>query len=230
MTTYTAIPDTSIDTDSPLTEELFTLLRDNPLAIVEGNATGSGVYVEKASFASDVGTWDAIETITIAASGHGANVLFDHVDNSNYNTFLIAGYSKGSTAGGRSVMIQTGNGGSYDAAGYSYVAQGVYEISTRVEWQSSSDTGVLIVEASTSDGFSGTSDPISMGIMITNASDTAGTAFNFWSGMGAGSNDMNATSGSGYREENAAHDIFRLVIGSGEWQSGSFTIYGMRNS
>lgn len=39
MTTYTAIPDTDIDPESPVTVGLMTLLRDNPLAIQEGDAT-----------------------------------------------------------------------------------------------------------------------------------------------------------------------------------------------
>jgi hypothetical protein len=40
MTSYTAIADTEIDAESPVTEELMTRLRDNPIAIGEG-ATGA---------------------------------------------------------------------------------------------------------------------------------------------------------------------------------------------
>ncbi len=40
MTTYTAIAGTEIDAESPVTEELMTRLRDNPIAITEG-ATGA---------------------------------------------------------------------------------------------------------------------------------------------------------------------------------------------
>jgi len=36
MTTYTAIADTEIDQDSPVTETLWTKMRDNPIAITEG--------------------------------------------------------------------------------------------------------------------------------------------------------------------------------------------------
>ncbi len=38
MTSYTAVPSTDIDADSPITETLMTLLRDNPIAISEGSA------------------------------------------------------------------------------------------------------------------------------------------------------------------------------------------------
>lgn len=36
MTTYTAIPNGDVDQDSPVTQTLVTLLRDNPIAITEG--------------------------------------------------------------------------------------------------------------------------------------------------------------------------------------------------
>jgi len=38
MTTYTAIADTEIDQDSPVTETLMTKLRNNPIAITEGSS------------------------------------------------------------------------------------------------------------------------------------------------------------------------------------------------
>ena len=37
MTTYTAIPNADIDQDSPLTQTLLTLNRDNPIAMAEGS-------------------------------------------------------------------------------------------------------------------------------------------------------------------------------------------------
>lgn len=40
MTTYTAITDSEIDADSPITVNLMTLMRDNPIALSEG-ATGA---------------------------------------------------------------------------------------------------------------------------------------------------------------------------------------------
>jgi hypothetical protein len=53
MTTYTAIPDADIDTDSPLTQSLMTLLRDNPLGIQEG-ASGAPRIV-RGAIAAGVG-------------------------------------------------------------------------------------------------------------------------------------------------------------------------------
>jgi len=53
MTTYTAIPDADIDTDSPITQSLMTLLRDNPLGIQEG-ASGAPRIV-RGAIAAGVG-------------------------------------------------------------------------------------------------------------------------------------------------------------------------------
>lgn len=39
MTTYTTIPDADIDQDSPVTQPLMTALRDNPIAIAEGDSS-----------------------------------------------------------------------------------------------------------------------------------------------------------------------------------------------
>lgn len=43
MTSYTTVPTTSIDQDSPVTQPLMTALRDNPLAIQEGDSSAPRV-------------------------------------------------------------------------------------------------------------------------------------------------------------------------------------------
>lgn len=52
MTTYTSIPNADIDTDSPITTTLMTLMRDNPIAVTEG-ATGAP-RVQRSAFDSKV--------------------------------------------------------------------------------------------------------------------------------------------------------------------------------
>lgn len=213
-------------------EALITALRDNPLAIVEGNATGSGVYVEKASFASDVGTQDLIETITIAASGQGINIDFDHVDNANYNQLLISGYAINGGNDG-AVDLFTGNGGTFDATGYGYMEDVVDDVDTRSEANDSSATEMRIAGAG-GDGIQSNNE-IALVIMINNAAVNGYTVFNWWAAMddsGTGT-PLALARGVGVRKEAAAHDRFRLQLvnpGAGEWESGSFNIYGMRNS
>lgn len=67
MTTYTTIPDSDIDPESPGTTTLFTRLRDNPIAITEGaigapqivNAaiTNGTIGAEKLQAGTDEATW-----------------------------------------------------------------------------------------------------------------------------------------------------------------------------
>lgn len=75
MTTYSTIPGTDIDTDSPVTESLMTKLRDNPIAITEG-ATGApkvqtagitdlAVTAAKVADATLTGAKMAADTVTI---------------------------------------------------------------------------------------------------------------------------------------------------------------------
>lgn len=45
MTTYTAIPNGDIDRDSPVTQPLLTLMRDNPIGIAEGAANAPRVFM-----------------------------------------------------------------------------------------------------------------------------------------------------------------------------------------
>lgn len=44
MTTYVAIPNGDIDQDSPITQPLLTALRDNPVAIAEGDPTAPKIW------------------------------------------------------------------------------------------------------------------------------------------------------------------------------------------
>lgn len=87
MTTYTSIPNSDIDQDSPVTQPLMTALRDNPIAITEG-ATGAprivaaGIEGGDVSAAGEVyysdgdgtGTWGPAENIeatkSLAANGY----------------------------------------------------------------------------------------------------------------------------------------------------------------
>jgi hypothetical protein len=55
MTSYVAIPNGDIDQDSPITQPLMTALRDNPIAIAEGE-TGAPRIVGAAMFAPSAGT------------------------------------------------------------------------------------------------------------------------------------------------------------------------------
>lgn len=65
MTTYTAIPNTSIDIDSPVTQPLMTALRDNPIAIAEGSS--GAPKISTLAFESNYYTQGGIGTYCFAS-------------------------------------------------------------------------------------------------------------------------------------------------------------------
>ena len=46
MATFTSIPDTDLDGNSPITEPLMLALRDNPLAIAQGDASAPNIQTD----------------------------------------------------------------------------------------------------------------------------------------------------------------------------------------
>ena len=69
MTTYVAIPNGDIDQDSPLTQPLITALRDNPLAVIEGDSSAPRIV----GMALDL----YLGTITATATEAGLSGLGD---------------------------------------------------------------------------------------------------------------------------------------------------------
>jgi hypothetical protein len=98
MTSYSPIANSEIDTESPITESLMVRVRDNPLAIQEGDPTAPRIqtpaYADKSVLAEKIG--DAtITTLQVAAEtlkgGLGGNVALSTVTPDNMN--LLSGTS-----------------------------------------------------------------------------------------------------------------------------------------
>jgi len=69
MTTYTAIANSEIDAESPITTGLMTKLRDNLLAVQEGDATAPNITDAPASTAlDDTVTTEGQQSIGVGAS------------------------------------------------------------------------------------------------------------------------------------------------------------------
>ena len=66
MTTYVAIPNGDIDQDSPVTQPLMTALRDNPIAIAEGDDPAPRILGEAAGRDSSVAA-RRLPVVTVAA-------------------------------------------------------------------------------------------------------------------------------------------------------------------
>lgn len=101
MTTYTAIPDSDIDPDSPVTSSLMTLLRDNPIAITEGSAGAPNIQtaaytaasVDQAAIGpsavgqSELKSTTASQTVSVPNNGGGTVSL----TGGSYTMFITAG-------------------------------------------------------------------------------------------------------------------------------------------
>jgi len=122
MTTYTDIPNADIDQNSPVKVALMTALRDNALAIQEGDASApsllDGIAAKVAAGA--VGSYAFLAKLTDPAAVHGTAVAgsllfyagalsdvditgvdFDFVSTSSPSgTWLCLGYSRKAASGG----------------------------------------------------------------------------------------------------------------------------------
>ena len=88
--TYTPIPDSDVDSESPVTTSLMTLLRDNPIAIAEG---ASGAPAIQTAALEQTGGSEAVTQATIRAAAVGQGELKTTVTNGSIN---IASNSNGS--------------------------------------------------------------------------------------------------------------------------------------
>lgn len=73
MTTYTAIPNTDIDVDSPVTTDLMTKVRDNPIAISEG-ASGAP-KIQTAALDTDSVTTVKITNLNVTTAKIAASAV-----------------------------------------------------------------------------------------------------------------------------------------------------------
>jgi hypothetical protein len=103
MATFTTIPDTDLDADSPITENLMLALRDNPLAIAQGDASAPRVQKE-ALGALSVGayllktTMSTQGTLTATSTGVIGNTDYTNVPSGRY-MIAFAGAVQDSTTG-----------------------------------------------------------------------------------------------------------------------------------
>lgn len=81
MTTYTSIPNSDVDVDSPITTELMTALRDNPIAITEG-ASGAPRVLSKAIDVTAVRAYrgSADQILSSSATSASATIIYNTED------------------------------------------------------------------------------------------------------------------------------------------------------
>ena len=95
MATFVALPDTDLDANSPITESLMLALRDNPLAIAQGDISAPNIASE--AFADNSIGWEKLlkTNVFFTLNGGDSIVLITNstsyiVPNGVYNIILIA--------------------------------------------------------------------------------------------------------------------------------------------
>lgn len=123
MTTYTAVPDSDIDANSPVTATLMTLLRDNPIAITE-KAAGAPVladgYIVEAMYAAGSVDQTAIKTATSAqsVSGSSGNISLA-LTGGTYSMVTARSTNNIGNTGHNRTNLAAGREGVYTGSGYS---------------------------------------------------------------------------------------------------------------
>ena len=117
MTSYVAIPNGDIDQDSPITQPLMTALRDNPIAIAEGDASvPAGLFptVLLGTIATTSGSTVTLSGLTLTPYKY---LIFEFrgVNTSGSGTRGIAGQDFSSLGAGATnglvfVMLASGRG------------------------------------------------------------------------------------------------------------------------
>lgn len=101
MTTYTTIPNTDIDQDSPITQPLMTALRDNPIAIAEGDtsvSTGLFPTVLLGTVTTTSGSSQSLSSLTLTPY-RGLRIFLDGISfTSSTHTFVFGGQNCWATA------------------------------------------------------------------------------------------------------------------------------------
>lgn len=92
MTTYTAIADTEIDAESPLTEEVMTRVRDNPIALAEGATGAPRIWGSAIARPQDMPTLTvtAANTVSCAANCDFTAGTTSTTNNDNPHTVVAA--------------------------------------------------------------------------------------------------------------------------------------------
>lgn len=78
MTTYTAIPNSDVDADSPVTTELMIKLRDNPIALAEGAAGAPKVRKAALQVSDGIHVQEDHDTTPAANSGVSEGALWSY--------------------------------------------------------------------------------------------------------------------------------------------------------
>lgn len=225
MTTYTVIPDSDIDPESPLTTGLMTLLRDNPIAISEG-ASGAPIVKGVAG--------GSVVLLASKVASNSAQLDFTEFNNTLFDAylFLLAAIRPATNNVELRLRVSVDGGASY-AAGAVYNHFG---------------TRANATPANAAYGASGTTQISLSGLLgLSNAaSDALGgqvclfdPAGSVTKRMGVGVDTVfvdqanviySAKGGGAFLTTGTAVNAARFIMGSGNITAGIINMYGFRKA
>lgn len=213
MTSYTAITDPDVDPESPGNTTLFTRLRDNPLAIAEGDATAP--TVDKAIGAN----WVKLATATASSS---ATVEITSGIDASYDEYIIriTGVRPATDNNSLQAQVSTDGGSTWLSSNIYSIGDGAGTLVGQMDFVQGGGIG-----NASSDGYSGF-------ITLSRFADAAE-----WKRVIADGIAIRNTAGTMYVDEErcawgvqttSALDAIRFFMASGNVDSGEFTLYGVR--
>lgn len=108
MTTYTTIPNTDIDQDSPVTQPLMTALRDNPLAIAEADPSVADSLLPIVSLGTLTMTSGTTQTLSslVLTPYKELHIFWDNVSHGSGSsqTFSLGGTTVSTSVSGAASM------------------------------------------------------------------------------------------------------------------------------
>lgn len=223
MTTYDAITNDEVNPGSPGTTALFTKLRDNPIAIAEGAAGAPVIAGLSCNF------------LATADASNDATIDFTAFDATTYDAYLfvLSNVIPATDAATLELRTSTNGGSTYDSGGSNY-AWGY--ASLRMDGSSGfatpSNAGSSSIRLTGGIGSDANEDGASLLLTVFGPHLARRTRFS-WQGTYQ-SNDavQNGTyiNGGGFRQSAADVDAVRFLFSSGNIESGTITMYGLRNA
>jgi|14_taG_2_1085336.scaffolds.fasta_scaffold11524_2 hypothetical protein len=205
--TYTAIPDADLATDKPITQAKARLLRDNPIAIANGDS--GAPKIQTAALESGLRPRYLIGEETLSAiNGHTFSSLsgYDFYELEIFNLYCSAADD---------LVVRTGSGTVHSGVahyGWGRTGNAVYSSNS-----SDSEIQVATLGTSVNNGICGF-------VKIYHLSQAVYTQF-------VGQlivNGVGVTNASGVRRQASAHDLIRVATDGAGTLTGTVRLYGYR--
>jgi hypothetical protein len=216
MADWTTISDTQVDPNAPLTSELMTALRDNPIAIAERATGAPRVKVD-------------FDLLAQAVISNNATVDFTAFDGANYDSymFVFSDVRPSATTGSLNFQMSSNGGATYDAASSSYYY--VYDRNTGGEaffTGGQSGTIPLTQAVVVNKSASGTLNVYAPHTSTENTKTNYSMAY----APSTGSGSFSTLNGAGVRNANVVVNGVRFFFQGTNMLSGTITMYGKRNA